>query len=97
MKRDKSYLYDLVGNITQRQESTQGLTENFCYDNIYRLIDVKLGGSDCVSAPIHIAYDNMGNVTSKMALAPIRATPMDLHHRRNRHRRHEACRPMRTL
>lgn len=32
-----SFLYDLVGNVIQRQNGNLGLTENFYYDNLYRL------------------------------------------------------------
>ena len=32
-----SYLYDQVGNLTQRQNGLLGLSENFYYDNLYRL------------------------------------------------------------
>jgi RHS repeat-associated protein len=54
-----SYTWDAVGNLTQRQDVRQGLTENFYYDNLHRLTSVT--GPDSMT----IAYDAMGNITSK--------------------------------
>lgn len=55
------YAYDLVGNVTQRQENTLGLTENFYYDNLYRLDYSQLGGT----TNLDLTYDAMGNITSR--------------------------------
>jgi hypothetical protein len=30
--QNQSYLYDLVGNLAQRQDNNAGLTESICYD-----------------------------------------------------------------
>ncbi|MEO6080914.1 MAG: SpvB/TcaC N-terminal domain-containing protein [Steroidobacteraceae bacterium] len=59
--QNQSYLYDLIGNVTQRQENTQGLTENFYYDNLYRLDYSQLNST----TNLDLAYDAMGNITSK--------------------------------
>jgi len=59
--QNQSYLYDLVGNVTQRQESNLGLTENFYYDNLYRLNSSTLNSSTNLS----MGYDAMGNITSR--------------------------------
>ncbi len=59
--QNQSYLYDLVGNITQRQESTLGLTENFYYDNLYRLDYSQLNGS----TNLDLTYDALGNITNR--------------------------------
>jgi RHS repeat-associated protein len=59
--QNQSYLYDLVGNVTQRQESTQGLTENFYYDNLYRLDYSQLNST----TNLDLSYDAMGNITSR--------------------------------
>lgn len=56
-----SYLYDLIGNVTQRQESTQGLTENFYYDNLYRLSSSALNGTTNLT----MAYDALGRITQR--------------------------------
>ncbi|MGC4029458.1 MAG: RHS repeat-associated core domain-containing protein [Steroidobacteraceae bacterium] len=63
--QNESYLYDLVGNVTQRQNSNAGLTENFYYDNLYRLTSSKLNGTTNLS----VAYDGMGNITSRSDVA----------------------------
>ncbi len=59
--QNQSYLYDLVGNITQRQESTLGLTENFYYDNLYRLDYSQLNST----TNLDLTYDAMGNITHR--------------------------------
>lgn len=59
--QNQSYLYDLVGNVTQRQENTLGLTENFYYDNLYRLSYSQRNGATNLS----LSYDAMGNIASK--------------------------------
>jgi hypothetical protein len=35
--QNDSYLFDYVGNVTQRQNNNAGLTEDFYYDDDYRL------------------------------------------------------------
>ncbi len=56
------YQYDLVGNVTQRQEnSTLGLTEDFYYDNLYRLDYSTLNSA----TNLDLTYDSMGNITKR--------------------------------
>ncbi len=63
---NQSYLQDNVGNIIQRQNNTQGLTESFAYDADNRLICASLSSS-CTTATL--AYDGgvagPGNITSQ--------------------------------
>lgn len=56
-----SYLWDRVGNLTQRQDNNQGLTENAYYDNLYRLDYTTLNGS----TNLDLAYSANGNIQSK--------------------------------
>ena len=57
------YAWDKVGNLTQRQDQRQGLTESFQYDDLHRL---KLStGPD----PISVTYDLMGNIQTKTGIA----------------------------
>jgi RHS repeat-associated protein len=56
-----SYLWDATGNLTQRQDSNQGLTESFYYDNLYRL-DYSLLNS---TTNLDVGYDAVGRITSK--------------------------------
>ncbi len=58
-----SYAWDKVGNLTQRHDGRQSLTENFSYDNLHRLTSST--GPD----PITVAYDALGNITSKSDVA----------------------------
>lgn len=56
-----AYLWDNAGNLMQRQDNNQGLSENFYYDNVHRLDYSTLGGS----TNLDVALDAKGNVTSK--------------------------------
>jgi RHS repeat-associated protein len=56
-----AYAYDKVGNVIQRQDNNQGLTENFYYDNVHRLDNSTLGGSQ----NLDVTLDNAGNITNK--------------------------------
>ncbi len=60
-----SYLYDPIGNVTQRQESTLGLTENFYYDNLYRLDYSTLNNGTTTTTNLTMHYDAMGNITHR--------------------------------
>ena len=54
-----SYVWDGVGNLTQRQDVRLGLTENFTYDNLHRLTGAT--GPDAFT----VGYDPRGNITSR--------------------------------
>jgi RHS repeat-associated protein len=58
--QNNSYLFDEMGNLTQRQDNNQGLTENFYYDNLYRFDHSVLNGA----TNWQMSYDVTGNVTS---------------------------------
>jgi RHS repeat-associated protein len=65
--QNAAFLYDYVGNVTQRQDNRIGLTENFYYDNLYRLDHSTLGGS----TNLQMQYDTggMGNIASRSDIA----------------------------
>jgi RHS repeat-associated protein len=63
--QNEAYLYDEMGNVTQRQNNNLGLTENFFYDNLYRLDHSTLGGT----LNLQMGYDAMGDITSKSDVA----------------------------
>jgi RHS repeat-associated protein len=63
--QNEAYLYDEMGNVTQRQNNNLGLTENFFYDNLYRLDHSTLGGI----TNLQMAYDAMGDISSKSDVA----------------------------
>ena len=59
-----TYTYDNAGNLVQRQDLNENLTENFQYDNLYRLTTDSLTvGSTTTS--VNLTYDMVGNITSK--------------------------------
>lgn len=61
-RQDLTYSWDTVGNLTQRQNIALGLAESFGYDNLHRLTSIT--GPE----PRTIAYDAMGNITSKTSV-----------------------------
>ena len=56
-----AYAWDKVGNLTQRQDNNQGLSENFYYDNLYRLDYSQLNGS----TNLDLQYQANGNIEFK--------------------------------
>lgn len=63
--KNLAFLYDEMGNVTQRQDNNLGLTENVYYDNDYRFSYSKLNGTQNLSA----TYDSTGNITSRSDVA----------------------------
>jgi len=62
-----SFLFDDLGNVTQRQNNNLGLTENFYYDADYRLDHSTLNGT----TNLQMVYDTtgMGNIASRSDVA----------------------------
>ncbi len=75
--QNDSYLYDEVGNLTQRQNNNAGLTENFYYDNLYRLDHSTLNGT----VSLQMGYSGAGNITSRSDLASGATWTYDTVHR----------------
>jgi RHS repeat-associated protein len=63
--KNLAFLYDEMGNVTQRQDNNLGLTENIYYDNNYRFSYSKLNGIQNLS----VTYDSTGNITSRSDVA----------------------------
>lgn len=57
-----SYLWDAMGNLTQRQDGNQGLTEDLYYDNLYRIDYSQLDST----TNLDVGYNARGNITSKL-------------------------------
>lgn len=55
-----AYQWDAVGNLTQRQDLNQALTESFNYDDLNRLTRSQAG-----AAVTTLGYDPLGNLASK--------------------------------
>jgi RHS repeat-associated protein len=66
-----AFLYDYMGNVTQRQDVKQSLTETLCYDNDYRLTQTYAGTGTCTgsSPTLQIQYASNGNITSRSDVA----------------------------
>jgi len=56
-----AYQWDRVGNLTERRDLNQSLTESFVYDNLHRLDYSQLNGS----TNLDLGYDSMGNISFK--------------------------------
>ena len=56
-----TYAWDVNGNMKQRQDNIQGLTEVFTLDNLNRLSTVTLNGSQTLS----VQYDQAGDIIYK--------------------------------
>ena len=65
--QNQSYLFDQVGNVTQRQDNNKGLTESFYYDNLYRLSYSTLANNGTTATNLQMGYDTagMGNIASR--------------------------------
>jgi RHS repeat-associated protein len=64
--KNLAFLYDEMGDVTQRQDNNLSLTENIYYDNDYRLTSSKLNTTQNLS----VTYDDtMGNITSRSDVA----------------------------
>lgn len=64
--KNLAFLFDEMGDVTQRQDNNLGLTENLYYDNDYRLTSSKLNGTQNLA----VTYDNtMGNITARSDVA----------------------------
>lgn len=55
------YTWDKVGNLKKRTDTNQGLTEEFFYDNLYRLDITKLNNVQ----NLDVDYNTLGNITNK--------------------------------
>lgn len=56
-----SYSWDRVGNLTERQDQRQSITEHFYYDDLHRLDYSTLNGT----TNLDLSYDAMGNILTK--------------------------------
>jgi RHS repeat-associated protein len=63
-RQNDSYQWDAAGNLTQRSEANIARTQTFAYDNLHRLDSWTTTGA----TPVDLAYDALGNITSKTGL-----------------------------
>jgi YD repeat-containing protein len=62
-----SYSFDTLGNLLSRTDSKQAIAESFVYDNLNRVTSstVRPSGQTTGRTAINVAYDALGNITSK--------------------------------
>ena len=62
-----SFAFDTIGNLTQRTDANESLTENFCYDVLNRLTSYAVNGANCSSGSLvkTVSYDPTGNIAAK--------------------------------
>jgi RHS repeat-associated protein len=70
-RQNESYLYDEMGDLTQRQDNNLGLTENFFYDSLYRLDHSTLttASSMTTATNLQMHYDAMGDIIARSDVA----------------------------
>jgi RHS repeat-associated protein len=60
-----SFVYDVLGNLAERQDVDQNLSESLVYDKLNRLTQATITGSTASPPAKSFAYDLIGNITSK--------------------------------
>jgi RHS repeat-associated protein len=62
-----AYNWDPLGNLNYRQDTLEGYTEHFCYDNLNRLTKSSTTGATCSSGSGSkgLLYSPSGNITKK--------------------------------
>ena len=64
---DHSYEFDAIGNLTQRTDNLQGLTENMSYDRLNRLTAATVVDG----ATVNIEYDDLGNIINRTSTSDL--------------------------
>ena len=59
--QELTYQYDLLGNVKNRQDKVNSITEIFDYDDLNRLTDWKITSK--IISSTHYDYDELGNMT----------------------------------
>jgi YD repeat-containing protein len=60
-----SYSWDTIGNLSDRADTYEGYTEEFCYDSLNRLTNYAIGSTCTASGGKTAGYDSLGDLTSK--------------------------------
>jgi RHS repeat-associated protein len=60
-----SYSWDAIGNLTDRADTYEGYTEEFCYDALNRLTNYAIGSTCTASGGKTVGYDVLGDIISK--------------------------------
>jgi RHS repeat-associated protein len=60
-----TYIWDGYGNLTQRQDANQTLSESFQYDSLNRLTQSSVTNPAATGPNLSLSYDPLGNITCK--------------------------------
>jgi RHS repeat-associated protein len=63
------YVYDVLGNISVRQDNNQNLVETFTYDDLNRVVSASLNASATGFVTTSYGYDAIGNLICKSDLS----------------------------
>ncbi|MHB8474099.1 MAG: RHS repeat domain-containing protein, partial [Gammaproteobacteria bacterium] len=74
-----TYRYDTLGNLKQRQDGIQTLTEVFWLDKLNRLQQYYVNANGTITASQTLAYDSIGNITSKSDVGSYSYDPLHIH------------------
>lgn len=74
-RQNLNYVWDTAGNLTSRNDANQGVTENFVYDNLYRLTSATVTGQTAQT----VTYANNGNILSKSDVGSYTYSPTKIH------------------
>ena len=62
---NQSFVYDSIGNITQRYDQVTNLNEGFGYDSLNRLISTSAQAGTGPLTQVSLTYNEIGNIMSK--------------------------------
>lgn len=62
---DQSFVYDSIGNMTQRYDAVTGLNEAFGYDSLNRLTSTSAQAGSGPLTQVTLTYNAIGNIMSK--------------------------------
>ncbi|MHB8744744.1 MAG: RHS repeat domain-containing protein, partial [Sulfuricaulis sp.] len=74
-----TYRYDTLGNLKRRQDGIQNVLEAFWYDKLNRLQQYYVNANGFITAHQTLAYDSIGNITSKSDVGTYTYDPQHLH------------------
>ncbi len=64
--QNQDFFYDLLGNLTSRDDQRVQSSQVFCYDKLNRLTGVKAGSYVCGDDETDITYDSLGNIQTRV-------------------------------
>jgi RHS repeat-associated protein len=64
--QELDFIFDTIGNLTQRTDTIAGTTENFCYDNLNRITHQAVDTTCVAGTANHFEYNELGNIEYKI-------------------------------